>query len=111
MALLDVEQLNVDFRTSSGKFRAVDNVDIQVDEGEVLAIVGESGSGKSVSMLAIMGLLPWTADINANKMEINGVDLSRANAKERRDIIGRDIAMIFQEPMSSLNPVSPLAFN
>ena len=105
-----VEQLNVDFRTSSGKFRAVDNVDIQVDEGEVLAIVGESGSGKSVSMLAIMGLLPWTADINANKMEINGVDLSRANAKERRDIIGRDIAMIFQEPMSSLNPCFTIGF-
>ena len=110
MALLDVEQLNVDFRTSSGKFRAVDNVDIQVDEGEVLAIVGESGSGKSVSMLAIMGLLPWTADINANKMEINGVDLSRANAKERRGIIGRDIAMIFQEPMSSLNPCFTIGF-
>ena len=110
MALLDVEQLNVDFRTSSGKFRAVDRVDIQVDEGEVLAIVGESGSGKSVSMLAIMGLLPWTAYINANKMEINGVDLSRANAKERRDIIGRDIAMIFQEPMSSLNPCFTIGF-
>ena len=110
MALLDVEQLNVDFRTSSGKFRAVDRVDIQVDEGEVLAIVGESGSGKSVSMLAIMGLLPWTADINANKMEINGVDLLRADAKVRRDIIGRDIAMIFQEPMSSLNPCFTIGF-
>ena len=110
MALLDVEQLNVDFRTSSGKFRAVDRVDIQVDEGEVLAIVGESGSGKSVSMLAIMGLLPWTADINANKMEINGVDLLHADAKVRRDIIGRDIAMIFQEPMSSLNPCFTIGF-
>ena len=110
MALLDVEQLNVDFRTSSGKFRAVDNVDIQVDEGEVLAIVGESGSGKSVSMLAIMGLLPWTADINSNKMEINGVDMSRADAKVRREIIGRDIAMIFQEPMSSLNPCFTIGF-
>lgn len=110
MALLDVEQLNVDFRTSSGKFRAVDNVDIQVDEGEVLAIVGESGSGKSVSMLAIMGLLPWTADINSNKMVINGVDMSRADAKVRREIIGRDIAMIFQEPMSSLNPCFTIGF-
>ena len=110
MALLDVEQLNVDFRTSSGKFRAVDNVDIQVDEGEVLAIVGESGSGKSVSMLAIMGLLPWTADINSKKMEFGGVDLSRADAKVRREIIGRDIAMIFQEPMSSLNPCFTIGF-
>ena len=100
----------MDFRTSSGKFRAVDNVDIQVDEGEVLAIVGESGSGKSVSMLAIMGLLPWTADINSNKMEINGVDMSRADAKVRREIIGRDIAMIFQEPMSSLNPCFTIGF-
>lgn len=110
MALLDVQQLDVDFRTASGKFRAVDGVDIQVDTGDVLAIVGESGSGKSVSMLATMGLLPWTAEINARKMEFNGVDLARANAKTRRDIIGRDIAMIFQEPMSSLNPCFTIGF-
>ncbi len=110
MALLDVAQLDVDFRTASGKFRAVDGVDIQVDEGDVLAIVGESGSGKSVSMLAIMGLLPWTADISATKMAFNGVDLVQADPKVRREIIGRDIAMIFQEPMSSLNPCFTIGF-
>jgi len=110
MALLDVEGLSVDFNTASGKFRAVDGVDLQVSAGDVLAIVGESGSGKSVSMLAMMGLLPWTADIDAQKMVFNGVDLMQADVKTRRDIIGRDIAMIFQEPMTSLNPCFTIGF-
>ena len=65
MALLEIENLTVEFKTSSGWFRAVDNVSLAVDKGEVLAIVGESGSGKSVSMLAVMGLLPWTAKVTA----------------------------------------------
>ena len=61
MALLEIENLVVEFQTSTGMFRAVDGVSLKVDDREVLAIVGESGSGKSVSMLAVMGLLPWTA--------------------------------------------------
>lgn len=110
MALLEVRNLSVQFRTAGGQFRAVDSVDFTVDSGEVLAIVGESGSGKSVSMLALMGLLPWTATITADALMFDGVDLSTADAKNRRSIIGRDIAMIFQEPMSSLNPCFTVGF-
>ena len=104
MALLDIRNLSVDFRTRNGLFRAVDGVDIAVNPNEVLAIVGESGSGKSVAMLAVMGLLPWTAVITADQMSFDGRDLRTMGAKQRRGIIGKDLAMIFQEPMSSLNP-------
>ncbi|MGB3177691.1 MAG: ABC transporter ATP-binding protein [Albidovulum sp.] len=104
MALLDIRNLSVDFATASGQFRAVDGVDVSVDTGEILAIVGESGSGKSVSMLAMMGLLPWTATVTADVMAFNGTDLRGLSARQRRKIIGKDMAMIFQEPMSSLNP-------
>ena len=104
MALLDIRNLTVDFGTASGAFRAVDGVDLTVEPGEILSIVGESGSGKSVSMLAVMGLLPWTATITADVMAFQGTDLRGLSARARRKIVGRDMAMIFQEPMSSLNP-------
>ncbi|WP_300550827.1 ABC transporter ATP-binding protein [Roseovarius sp.] len=104
MSLLRIRNLSVDFATASGKFRAVDGVDQDVDTGEILAIVGESGSGKSVSMLAVMGLLPWTATITADEMSFDGHDLLHIDSKARRKIVGNDLAMIFQEPMSSLNP-------
>jgi len=110
MALLEIENLTVAFKTGSGFFRAVDGVSLSVDKGEVLAIVGESGSGKSVSMLAVMGLLPWTAKVTADRMSFEGRDLLNMTAKERRQIIGKDIAMIFQEPMSSLNPCFTVGF-
>lgn len=110
MPLLDVRNLSVDFKTADGQFRAVDGVDVQVDVGDVLAIVGESGSGKSVSMLATMGLLPWTASINADAMLFNDVDLAHCDPRQRRSIIGKDVAMIFQEPMSSLNPCFTIGF-
>ncbi len=104
MSLLRIRNLSVDFATASGQFRAVDAVDQDVDTGEILAIVGESGSGKSVSMLALMGLLPWTATVTADEMRFDGQDLFRISPAERRGIVGKDLAMIFQEPMSSLNP-------
>ena len=110
MALLDIKNLTVEFKTASGWFRAVDNVSVTVDKGEVLAIVGESGSGKSVSMLAVMGLLPWTAKVTADRMQFEGQDLLSMSSKARRKIIGKDIAMIFQEPMSSLNPCFTVGF-
>ncbi|MEZ5911022.1 MAG: ABC transporter ATP-binding protein [Paracoccaceae bacterium] len=110
MALLDIRNLSVDFATSSGQFRAVDGVDVTVDKGDILAIVGESGSGKSVSMLAMMGLLPWTATITADRMHFDGQDLRQLSARDRRRIIGKDMAMIFQEPMSSLNPCFTVGF-
>ncbi|UWQ92556.1 ABC transporter ATP-binding protein [Rhodobacteraceae bacterium M382] len=110
MTLLRIRNLSVDFATSSGSFRAVDGVDLTLDEGEILAIVGESGSGKSVSMLALMGLLPWTATITADEMSFQGQDLRGLSPRDRRKIIGKDMAMIFQEPMSSLNPCFTVGF-
>jgi dipeptide transport system ATP-binding protein len=110
MPLLEIENLTVEFKTGSGWFRAVDSVSLAVDKGEVLAIVGESGSGKSVSMLAVMGLLPWTAKVTADRMSFEGRDLLAMPAPERRKIVGKDIAMIFQEPMSSLNPCFTVGF-
>jgi len=110
MALLEIENLVVEFDTASGPFRAVNGVSMKVHEGEVLAIVGESGSGKSVSMLAAMGLLPWTAKVTADKLTFNGRDLLSMSANERRKIIGKEIAMIFQEPVASLNPCFTVGF-
>jgi len=104
MALLEIKNLTVSFDTSTGPFKAVDGIDIKVDKGEVLAIVGESGSGKSVGMLAVMGLLPKTATVTADLMMFDGKDLQAMSDKQRRQIIGRDISMIFQEPIASLNP-------
>ena len=104
MALLEIKNLTVSFDTSTGPFKAVDGIDITVDKGEVLAIVGESGSGKSVGMLAGMGLLPKTATVTADKMSFDGKDLRTLSSSERRQIIGRDISMIFQEPVASINP-------
>jgi dipeptide transport system ATP-binding protein len=103
-SLLDIRGLTVRFATRSGAFTAVEGVDIAVERDEVLAIVGESGSGKSVAMLAIMGLLPWTATVSAERMQFDGVDLATLDARRRRALVGRELAMVFQEPMSSLNP-------
>lgn len=110
MALLDIQNLTVEFETANGWFKAVDGVSLSVNEREVLAIVGESGSGKSVSMLAVMGLLPWTAKITADKIEFQGKDISKLPDAERRKLIGKDMAMIFQEPIASLNPCFTVGF-
>ena len=110
MPLLDIRNLTVTFDTSIGLFHAVQGIDLSVDPREVLAIVGESGSGKSVEMLALMGLLPPTATVTADKLEFNGRDLLNISSADRRKIIGRDIAMIFQEPVASLNPCFTVGF-
>lgn len=110
MAILNIRNLTVRFATATGSFTAVDGVDISVDRGEVLAIVGESGSGKSVSMLAVMGLLPDTATVTADEMTYDGRDLLAMPAAERRRLIGREITMIFQEPIASLNPAFTVGF-
>jgi len=110
MALLEIKNLTVAFDTSAGLFRAVDGIDISVDRREVLAIVGESGSGKSVAMLATMGLLPATATVTADVMRFDGRDLLTMSDSDRRKIIGKDIAMIFQEPIASLNPCFTIGF-
>jgi dipeptide transport system ATP-binding protein len=110
MALLEIENLTVEFETMHGAFRAVDNLSLRLDKGEVLAIVGESGSGKSVAMLAVMGLLPWTARITADRLSFDGTDLLSLDDKARRSIIGNDMTMIFQEPLTSLNPCFTIGF-
>ncbi|MQT14179.1 ABC transporter ATP-binding protein [Segnochrobactrum spirostomi] len=110
MALLEISNLSVSFATRHGAFRAVDRVSLDIGLNEVVSVVGESGSGKSVAMLAVMGLLPTTATITADRLAFDGRDLLTMPARERRRIIGRDMAMIFQEPMSSLNPCFTVGF-
>jgi len=110
MALLEIRNLSVSFDTSAGLFMAVDGVDVSVNPREVLAIVGESGSGKSVAMLAVMGLLPSTATVRADVMTFEGKDLLAMSGAERRKIIGKEISMIFQEPVASLNPCFTIGF-
>jgi len=110
MALLEIRNLSVEFQTHRGPFRAVESVDITLDAGEIVGIVGESGSGKSVSMLAVMGLIPWPGKVTADRLVFAGIDLLGLSARARRRIIGKDIAMIFQEPMTSLNPCFTVGF-
>ncbi|MCT4333989.1 ABC transporter ATP-binding protein [Paracoccus sp. YLB-12] len=110
MALLTIRNLTVKFATATGSFTAVDGIDVSVDRSEVLAIVGESGSGKSVSMLAVMGLLPDTATVTADEMTYDGQDMLAMTTAQRRRLIGREITMIFQEPVASLNPSFTVGF-
>ena len=103
--LLEVKNLCTEFPVKRGVVRAVDDVTFSVDEGEILAIVGESGSGKSVTSLSIMGLLAEPGHVAGGSMEFDGKDLTMLSEKEYREMRGNDMAMIFQEPMTSLNPV------
>lgn len=104
MALLNVDKLSVHFGDVGSEFRAVDRISYSVNQGEVVGIVGESGSGKSVSSLAIMGLIDYPGRVMAENLEFNGRDLKRISEKERRQLVGAEVAMIFQDPMTSLNP-------
>ena len=105
MPLLAVDDLRTHFMTREGAVRAVDGVSFSVDKGETLGIVGESGCGKSVTALSIMGLLPKPpAEIVSGSIEFDGRDLTKLSEKQLEDVRGREIAMIFQDPMTSLNP-------
>ena len=110
MALLNVDKLSVHFGDENAPFRAVDRISYSVKQGEVVGIVGESGSGKSVSSLAIMGLIDYPGRVMAEKLEFNGQDLQRISEKERRNLVGAEVAMIFQDPMTSLNPCYTVGF-
>jgi peptide/nickel transport system ATP-binding protein len=105
MTLLDVRNLKTHFRTDDGIVKAVDGVSFQVEKGKTLGIVGESGSGKSVTCLTIMGLNAKRNTITSGEALFNGEDLIKMPSRRLRDIRGNDIAMIFQDPMTSLNPV------
>jgi dipeptide transport system ATP-binding protein len=110
MALLEIENLSVEFPAVAGRLKAVDRVSLSVDEGEVLGIVGESGSGKSVTMLAMMGLVPFPGEVRADRLRFAGRDLLGLSTRQRRGITGKDVAMVFQEPTSSLNPCFTIGF-
>src|SRR6202142_168913 len=105
MALLEVENLQTHFRTPEGINRAVDGVSFHVNEGETLAIGGESGCGKSVTSMSLMRLIPEPPGKIAGSVRFQGRDLLQLSEREMRAIRGNDISMIFQEPMTSLNPV------
>jgi peptide/nickel transport system ATP-binding protein len=105
MALLDVRDLRTHFRTDDGIVKAVDGVTFSVEKGQTLGIVGESGSGKSVTCLTVMGLNPKRSTITSGEALFKGENLLDMSPKRLREIRGNDIAMIFQDPMTSLNPV------
>lgn len=105
LALLSVEGLSIGFATEEGPIRVVEDVSFAVKGGETLGLVGESGCGKSVTAQTIMRLLPSPPSrIEAGRIDFNGIDLAQASEAQMRKIRGNDIAMIFQEPMTSLNP-------
>ncbi|GBU12385.1 dipeptide/heme ABC transporter ATPas [Enterobacterales bacterium] len=108
--LLTVDKLSVHFGDEGTPFRAVDRISYSVKQGEVVGIVGESGSGKSVSSLALMGLIDFPGKVMAETLEFGGRDLQKMSEKERRQIVGAEVAMIFQDPMTSLNPCYTVGF-
>jgi dipeptide transport system ATP-binding protein len=110
MSLVEIRNLSVEFPTARGSFKAVEGLDLTIEPGEVLGIVGESGSGKSVSMLALMGLIAWPGKVAADRLVFAGHDLSAMRPAQRRRIVGKDMAMVFQEPTTSLNPCFTIGF-
>jgi dipeptide transport system ATP-binding protein len=110
MALLEIENLSVEFPSQNGIMHAVDGISLSLEEGEVLGIVGESGSGKSVTMMALMGLVAYPGRVKADKLRFAGHDLLKLSQGERNKLIGKDVAMIFQEPTTSLNPCFTVGF-
>ena len=106
MSLLDIEELSLAFDTEDGRVTVVDRIDLHLNAGETLGIVGESGCGKSITALAVMGLLPKpAAHVIGGRIVFKGQDLVKASAEQMRQIRGNRISMIFQEPMTALNPV------
>ena len=103
--LLEVKNLQTNFRTGGGIVQAVRGVDLHVDAGEFLGIIGESGCGKSVTMMSILHLLEDNAAVRAETIQFNGVNLQEQSKKQIRKLLGSQIGMIFQDPMTSLNPL------
>jgi len=110
MALLEIENLSVEFPSKNSVMHAVEGVSLSLEAGQVLGIVGESGSGKSVTMMALMGLVPYPGRISADKLRFDGHDLLALSSGERSKLTGKDVAMIFQDPTTSLNPCFTVGF-
>ena len=109
MNLLDIKNLSVRFGGAKA-IPVVDGLDLSVAKGEVLAIVGESGSGKSVTMMALMGLIDAPGIVTADSLQFDGTDMLRLKGRQRRHIVGKDLSMVFQDPMTSLNPSFTVGF-
>ncbi len=110
MPLLDLRNLHIEFGSSTSPLRAVQSVDLAITGGEVVGLVGESGSGKSVTALALMGLIDEPGRVGADRLAFDGRDLLALRPHERRALLGRDMAMIFQDPIASLNPSLTIAY-
>lgn len=109
MSLLHIKNLSVRFGDASA-VPVVDGLDLTVEKGEVLAIVGESGSGKSVTMMALMGLIDAPGRISADTLNFNGSNMLTLSGRQRRKVVGKDMAMVFQDPMTALNPSYTVGF-
>ena len=103
--ILDVKNLKVTFKSRGKEVKVVRGIDIEIGNGEIVGIVGESGSGKSVTMKSILGILPENADIKADKILFNDKDLLSISEEKYRDLRGKEMTMIFQDPMTALNPL------
>lgn len=109
-ALLEVEDLVISLPSDGGEINIVNKVSFSLERGKTLGIVGESGCGKSLTSLSLMGLLPSTLSVKGGDIKLNNVDLTSLTKNERRKLRGKDMAIIFQEPMTSLNPVYTVGF-
>ncbi|HEY9103814.1 oligopeptide/dipeptide ABC transporter ATP-binding protein [Chitinimonas sp.] len=110
MSLLKIRNLRVEFGSKAHPFPAVDGLDFEIDRGELVGIVGESGSGKSVTMMALMGLIDAPGRVTADELVFDGHDLLKLSPNQRRKIVGKDISMIFQDALTSLNPSYTVGF-
>ena len=110
MSLLEIKDLSIEFETRRGRVRPVEQLSLTLDAGETLGLVGESGCGKSLTSLAIMGLLPSNAKAKSEKLKFDGKNLDQLSKKDRRMLRGKNMAMIFQDPMTSLNPSFTIGF-
>ena len=106
--VLDIKDLKSHFFTAKGIAPAVDGVSIQVPEGKIIGVVGESGCGKSMTVMSVMGLLRYPGRVVGGTITLDGRDITHLSAKELSKVRGNEISMIFQEPMTSLNPVYPV---
>ena len=103
--LLNINNLKVSFFTPAGEVKAINDISLRMEEGDVLGIVGESGSGKSVTAYSIMGLIPYPGKIVSGSIEFNGHNIHEMTEKELQNMRGNEVSIIFQDPMTSLNPV------
>ncbi len=109
--ILELKQMRTSFQTSKGRVEAIRGIDLHVEEGEILGIVGESGSGKSVTMKSVMGLLPNYAKVESDGIFYKGVNLAEKSERELRKYRGNEMAMIFQDPMTAMNPLRKIEYH